>query len=82
MLNLDYLKNPNSWLFLVRPSASTVMTFFENEVLELTEKLIPLQSAHTQSGKDGAGAPEKNVDELSDTGLKTRDTNGNDNKAK
>jgi hypothetical protein len=64
------------------PSASTVMTFFENEVLELTDKLIPLQSAHTQSGKDGKGAPEKSVEELSDGGMKTRDNNGNDNKAK
>jgi hypothetical protein len=64
------------------PSSSTIMTFFENEVLGLTEKLIPLQSAHVQSGKDGAGAPEKKVGDLSDTGLKTRDNQGNDNKTK
>jgi hypothetical protein len=62
------------------PSASTIMNFFEESVLNLTESFKPLMSSHTQNDNGEAGAPKKGVDELSDTGLKTRDANGNDNK--
>jgi hypothetical protein len=64
------------------PSASSVMTFFENDVLQLKDKFIPLQSSHTQNVNGEGGAPKKDVSDLSDGGIKTRDTNGNDNKAK
>ena len=37
----------------------------ENDVLELGEKLIPLASAYTQSAADGAGRPEKPLEEKS-----------------
>lgn len=43
----------------------------ENDVLKLTEVLIPLSSAYTQSAKDGGdnagGAPEKSVEEKAET---------------
>lgn len=59
------------------PSSMSNMTFLENEILDLHNELIPLSSSHTQSGKDGAGAPEKREDELTDSGMKTRETDGN-----
>lgn len=59
------------------PSSMAHMAFLENDILNLHEELIPLSSAHTQSGKDGAGAPKKSEDELSDSGAKTRETDGN-----
>ncbi|PLR72307.1 hypothetical protein [Bacillus sp. UMB0728] len=59
------------------PSAFMNMTFLENEIMNLPEKLIPLSSSHTTSGKDGAGAPAKNEDELTDSGVQTRDNDGN-----
>lgn len=59
------------------PSALITKTFLENEILDLHSKLIPLSSSHTQSGKNGAGAPVKNDDDISESGLKTRDNDGN-----
>ncbi|AZV43716.1 hypothetical protein BAOM_3107 [Peribacillus asahii] len=59
------------------PSSLISKTFLENDVLDLHNKLIPLSSSHTISGKDGAGRPTKNEDELSESGLKTKDTDGN-----
>jgi len=59
------------------PSSMANMTFLENDVLNLHEELIPLSSAHVQSGKDGAGAPKKSENELSDSGSKTRENDGN-----
>ena len=59
------------------PSSMTCMAFLENDVLGLHDKLIPLTSAHTQSSKDGAGAPKKSEDALSDSGEKTRDNDAN-----
>lgn len=59
------------------PSSLMNMTFLENDILNLPEKLIPLSSAHTSSSKDGAGAPTKKDDDLSESGEKTRDNDGN-----
>lgn len=53
------------------PSAMLNMTFLENDVLNLHETLVPLQSSHTQNGKDG-GAPKKPDDKLSTEGIKSR----------
>lgn len=58
------------------PSGLSNMTFLENDILGLHERMIPLSSAHTQSG-DEAGAPKKSDNEISDSGLKTRDNDGN-----
>ncbi len=62
----------------ISPSALGSKVFLENDVLKLHEKLTPLSSSHTQSGKESAGAPEKNENELSDEGQKTIDNDGND----
>ena len=35
----------------------------ENDVLKLTDKLIPLKTSYTQSGDDEGGAPTKTVEE-------------------
>lgn len=59
------------------PSAVINMAFFENEVLGLPDKFIPVVSAHTQSGSGSgsgsAGAPKKASIKLSPEGLKARD---------
>ncbi|MCY9737432.1 hypothetical protein M5X17_27405 [Paenibacillus alvei] len=60
------------------PSSLLNMTILENDILKLNEKMIPLTSSHTQSGKDGSknqdtGRDEKEVEDLSDEGLKARD---------
>lgn len=60
------------------------MSFLENEVLGLTEMFRPLQSSSTLSSKDAkadegdgateeGGAPEKEIDELTDAGEQTRE---------
>ena len=48
------------------------LTYFENEVLNLDEKLVPLQSSHTQSGKNDSNAAEgvKPTEKDSDVGTK------------
>lgn len=55
------------------PSALMNMSFLENEVLGLQDTMIPLQSAHTQSGDEEGGAPKKANGKLSSEGLKSRD---------
>lgn len=53
------------------------MNFLENDVLDIKSKFVPLQSSSTQSSSgditNEGGAPEKDVDELSDTGEQTRE---------
>lgn len=61
------------------------MCFLENEVLELHRRFKPLQSSSTQSSSDTAldtkgatengGAPQKDIDELSESGEQTREDN-------
>lgn len=65
----------------VSQSSIESMAYLENIVLGLKEKLTPLSSSHTQSGSDitdKGGAPEKDIDELSDEGEATRDSGAND----
>lgn len=50
------------------------LNFFEEDVLHLSEKLVPLSTSYTQSGE--VGRPETPDDELSDSGDRTRDTAG------
>lgn len=58
---------------------SLALNFFEEEVLHLSQKLIPLQSSYTQSGSndngpvDDSGAPVKDDDDLTDDGEASRD---------
>ena len=59
------------------------MSFLENDVLNLTARFKPLQSSTTQStsgasdngngATDEGGAPEKDIDELSDSGEQNRE---------
>lgn len=53
------------------------MVFLENEIMEFHDTLIPLSSSHTQSSKGEKGRPKKSEDELTESGVKTRDTDGN-----
>ncbi len=49
--------------------------YFENDILQLHDKMVPLQSSHTSSGKDGngeTGRPKKSNDEASDKTLQNR----------
>lgn len=48
------------------------MQFLENDMLSLHESWIPLQSSYTQSGKSD-GSNEKDLTELGDEGLETRE---------
>lgn len=52
------------------------LNFLEEDILGLSEKFKPLNSSYTQSSSDGKA--EKDVDELSDEGEKTRDQDKND----
>lgn len=74
------------------PSGVTNMAFLENEVLQLTDKFIPLSSSHTQSGdgqeedKSGEsdenpnGRPESEEDELSEKGEEQKERGDNENR--
>ena len=62
----------------ITPAALNAKIYLQNDVFKMHEKLIPLASSHTQSNKDGAGAPEVDENELSDEGQKTRDNDSND----
>lgn len=61
------------------PSSMLNMAFLENEVLDLVNKLVPLASAHTQSGEgetsptDKGGAPKKDDDKVTEEGIRSRD---------
>jgi hypothetical protein len=77
------------------PSQPTAMAFLENNMLGLVDKFVPLQSAHTQSGKEASeetttanpsgdggedgGRPLSNEDELSESGEEQRNTDANAN---
>lgn len=47
------------------------MHYFENEIMGIPEKFVPLKSSATQSGD--VGAPAKNIEDLSDSGETTRE---------
>lgn len=50
------------------------MNFLENDVLHIKETFIPLQSSATQSAdSDEGGAPQKEIDELSESGEQNRE---------
>jgi hypothetical protein len=64
----------------MNPSVLTNMSFLENDVLQLHEKLIPLISSHTQTQDEGKGTPKKKDTQLTESGAKTRDQLENENK--
>jgi hypothetical protein len=51
------------------------MNFLENEILELPSKFVPLQSSSTMSGSptDEGGAPEKDMEDLTESGEQNRE---------
>ena len=58
--------------------SSDYLLNFENVFLKLNEKMVPTKSAHTTpgGGDNETGAPEKDDDDLSDEGLRTREKDG------
>lgn len=48
------------------------LQFLENDVLDITNKWVPLQSSYTQSST-GSGGQEKDISDLTDEGERTRD---------
>ena len=62
------------------PGEFLSMCVLENEVLDLTEMLIPLQSSHTATGTD-KGDKSKSDSDLSDEGIQSKDKNKNENSA-
>jgi hypothetical protein len=73
---------------LVALSQGLKQTTFMNLValesdLKLVDKLVPLQSSHTQSDTTvKPGAPEKKESKLSSKGLEQKNTQSNKNRAK
>jgi hypothetical protein len=65
------------------PSSVLNMTFLENDVMKITEKFIPLQSAYQTNVNDKGGNPGVNEDDLTAGGQDAidRDTNNPDNRA-
>lgn len=65
------------------PLETISQLYFENDVLGLNNKLIPLSTSYTASGTTGGtdpvtgGAPEKDVTELTDEGSSTREGSKN-----
>ena len=66
----------------IKQSSIESMTFLENDILQLPDKFIPLKSSHTQPGEDEGGRPEKDEDDLTESGVKTKDKEDNDDRAK
>lgn len=65
------------------PSSIEGLAFLENEVLNLNEQFVPLQSAHTMSDpNDEGGRPLKKSGQLGKEGVKKRDNGGNATQAK
>lgn len=62
---------------------TVALNYLEENILELSDKLVPLNSSYTQSGKDngytsevGQGRPQKDVGDLSDSGERSRANSG------
>ncbi len=54
------------------------LNYLEEEVLQLSQKLVPISTSYTQSGSsDTGGAPEKDTTELTDDGEASRDKQDN-----
>lgn len=52
------------------------MNFLENKVLNIKEDFVPLKSSATQSSSDSdgeAGAPRKDADDLTESGIQHRE---------
>lgn len=66
----------------VSPSELVNMNYLEEDIFKLSDKLTPLKSSHTSSGNKTSerGAPEKSDDELTDSGVTTRDQDSNNNR--
>jgi len=64
------------------PSDVMNSLILENDVLNITDNFIPLQSSHTMSSRDGGGRPKKSEGELqpSSEGTIERDDNNPDNR--
>ena len=53
------------------------LNFLEEEIFGLSEKLKPLSSSFTQTGNNKSGGQEKDIDDLSDEGERSRDQDKN-----
>lgn len=64
------------------PLKMMAYSILENDILDLSTKFVPLNSAHTQSGNidNKGGRAKKDDGDLGDSGQQTRDNGGNDNK--
>lgn len=72
------MKTQYAALMGMSPLDMNSMAYLENEVLQLHDKFIPLESTYTQAGgSDTGGAPEKPENELTDAGSETKDKDKN-----
>lgn len=58
----------------IKQSDLMALVTVENDFLDLGGRMVPLQSSHTTSGKDGAGAPKKDLDELTPKSIENRES--------
>ena len=65
----------------IKQSEVKALLFYENEMLNLPELMIPTSSSHTQGGEEQGGRP-LSEEPLSDEGQKTREQEKNKNRAK
>ena len=60
------------------PLQTLSAAYVENTILGLQEQFVPLQTSYTQSNTaNEGGRPEKDVSDLGDAGMQTRDGNQN-----
>lgn len=62
-------------------SQMSSLLFYENEILELPERMIPLSTSYTQTGEEAEGGRPESTEPLSDEGQKTKDQEKNKNRA-
>lgn len=62
------------------PAEINGLLLLENEILNLVDKLKPLQSSHTQNGNKEVGREAKDVTELTPSGENTQNNDNNSNK--
>ena len=57
----------------IRQSNQLCLMDFENEMLGMTEKMVPLQSSYTTSGTNQGGRPEKAISDKAEQTVKSDD---------
>ena len=71
------MKTQLATLMGMSPLDMNAMLHLENNILKLQDKLVPMQSTYTQSGSAEGGGQEKDLDDMTDSGIETKDKEKN-----